>query len=328
MSQIHRRFKNNKDDSTTTDDDKVITILSSSKILHSRFCKVVWTSYHTYITLSMLGMILLIYPFTTHTPSDRSVDAITANNIQIRSTFNERTIAYVVTITSCNGHEKDRTFQIIEGASVLRYSIHMNSMHGTNGGTYDYQMYAFYHPDAVDCASALTELGYIIHPRPTPVAVNEIQNQELRERIVKNGCCGEKELIKFEAFTLVQHPLVVFLDIDVLVLKPLDRLFDFMMDSRKLPNDDDLLYYKKPALSGRNVNVTIPDQVDLLYTTDYPMVHPDRKIKPVQGGFVILRPNRTVYDDFVNIVKVGDFRFDDNSDLGWGGRTGRFWGGT
>jgi hypothetical protein len=30
------------------------------------------------------------------------------------------------------------------------------------------------------------------------------------------------------------------------------------------------------------------------------------------------------------IVLEGDFRYDDNSDkgLGWGGRTGHFWGGT
>ena len=114
------------------------------------------------------------------------------------------TIAYVVTITSCEGHERDNTFQIVEGASVLRHSIHMNSIRSQNSNNnntsssttssiYDYQLYAFYHPDAVACAIPLLEFGYIIEARPTPVQVADIQNPLLRERIVKNGCCGEKE---------------------------------------------------------------------------------------------------------------------------------------
>ena len=269
------------------------------------------------------------------------------------------TIAYVVTITSCEGHERDNTFQIVEGASVLRHSIHMNSIRSQNSNIntssstssiYDYQLYAFYHPDAVACAIPLLEFGYIIEARPTPVQVADIQNPLLRERIVKNGCCGEKELIKLEAFTLTSYPLVVLLDIDTLILQPLDRLFQFMLLPSKeekdhpptrpqrttIPlDDDDLLYYpNKPALGGRNTNVTIDfhssssSSIDFLYTTDYAMVNADRYIKPVQGGFVILRPNRTIYNDFIHIVQVGDFQFEGNTDLGWGGRTGRFWGGT
>jgi hypothetical protein len=267
------------------------------------------------------------------------------NNNQNQNQNNNRTIAYVVTITSCNGHARDNTFQIVEGASVLRHSIHRNSIRAssTNSNTstttsttahhhsaFDYQLYAFYHPDAVACAIPLLEFGYIIEARPTPVRVEDIQNPLLQERIVKNGCCGEKELIKFEAFTLTSYPLVVLLDIDTLILQPLDRLFRFMLDTSFVPDDDDLLYYPhRSATAGRNTNVTIFSKtMDLLYTTDYAMVNADRYIKPVQGGFVILRPNQTVYNDFVRIVQIGDFQFEGNTDLGWGGRTGRFWGGT
>ena len=282
-------------------------------------------------------------------------------NSDLNSSTNNRTIAYVITITSCNGHERDNTFQIVEGASVLRHSIHMNSIRqqqqqqqddsGSNTATdgtkqqqrpksvFDYHLYAFYHPDAEACAIPLLEFGYIIEARPTPVPVTDIQNPLLRERIVQNGCCGEKELIKFEAFTLTSYPLVVLLDIDTLILQPLDRLFHFMLSDTSttstqqlLPDEDDFLYYPhRPALTGRNTNVTLPTfphTIDLLYTTDYAMVNANRYIKPVQGGFVILRPNQTVYNDFVDIVQVGDFQFDGDTDLGWGGRTGRFWGGT
>jgi hypothetical protein len=52
------------------------------------------------------------------------------------------------------------------------------------------------------------------------------------------------------------------------------------------------------------------------------MVSPGRPVKPIQGGFVVLRPDLAVYNEFVSIVRQGDFR--DNG--GWGGKTGKFWG--
>ncbi len=318
-------------------------------------------TYIMILTFILIGITLLHqweHPNTTTTtttstqPANINISNRNKINQRNKNGDNQNTIAYVVAITSCNGHEKDATFQIAEGASVLQHSIHINSIrynqnHNNNNNsissTFDYQMYAFYHPDAVACAIPLLEFGYIIEARPTPVNVADIQNEMLRERIVKNGCCGEKELIKLEAFTLTQYPLVVMLDIDTLILAPLDRLFQFLLlgphDDRTTKTtttlmDDDLLYYpNKPASSGRNANVTtIPSlttsTIDFLYTTDYGMVRPYQYIKPVQGGFVILRPNQTVYHDFVRIVQEGDFQFDGDGEGGWGGRTGRFWGGT
>jgi hypothetical protein len=52
------------------------------------------------------------------------------------------------------------------------------------------------------------------------------------------------------------------------------------------------------------------------------MVGPSRKYKPVQGGFLVLRPDMDVYKEFVNIIKVGDFR----GKSGWGGVVGPFYG--
>ena len=48
-----------------------------------------------------------------------------------------------------------------------------------------------YHPDATPCVLPLQNLGYTLLEKPTPVNVSDIQGQELRERIVNNGCCGE-----------------------------------------------------------------------------------------------------------------------------------------
>jgi hypothetical protein len=72
------------------------------------------------------------------------------------------------------------------------------SVHGNLGGRYNYQIYAIYHPDGEQCAAPLKDLGYILVKRETPVAVKDIEGEFLRNNIEKNGCCGEKELVKLE----------------------------------------------------------------------------------------------------------------------------------
>ena len=52
------------------------------------------------------------------------------------------------------------------------------------------------------------------------------------------------------------------------------------------------------------------------------MVGVGRKYKPVQGGFLVLRPSMDVYNEFVSIIKEGDFR----AKGGWGGLVGPFHG--
>jgi hypothetical protein len=227
--------------------------------------------------------------------------------------------AFVVTITGCGGD-----FAVFDGAAVLAYSIHHNSIHGPNGGRYNYDLYAFHHPNASTCALPLKKLGYIVEERDTPVAIADIRNPQLQNHIQTWGCCGERELIKFEAFTLVQYPVVVLLDADTLVLKPMDQLFDSFINATNVLDPDITMYVGKPASFGMSTNVTIPDRIDLLYTSDYPIVEPNRLFKPTQGGFVVLRPNLTVFNDIIEIVREGDYRFDGS---GWGGRTGMFWGG-
>ena len=38
------------------------------------------------------------------------------------------------------------------------------------------------------------------------------------------------------------------------------------------------------------------------------MVLPSSKNKPVQGGFLVLRPDMDVYKEFVEIIEEGDFQ--------------------
>lgn len=220
------------------------------------------------------------------------------------------TVAFAVSVTGCGSDP------ITEGGAVLQHSIHRASSRGRLGGTYDYALFAIYHPDAEACALPLKDLGYKLLKRDTPVKVSEIQGEFLRSKIESNGCCGEKELIKLEAYTLTDYPIVVHLDLDVLVLKPMDAIFDMMMDR---PVDaekrNELIMWKdQPQPSGAKLNA--------LFTMDYNMVGPSVKYKPVQGGFMVLRPDLKVYEEYRDIVRKGDFR----DRQGWGGLVGPFHG--
>ena len=178
---------------------------------------------------------------------------------------NATTVAFVITVTGCKAD-----YFVLDGAAVLAYSIDQSFIHSR----YDYDLFVFHHPNASECALPLEKLGYIVEERDTPVAIAEIRNEKLQWFIQEWGCCGERELIKFEAFTLTQYPVVVLLDADTLVLQPMDRLFDFLLDSTKVPDPDDLMYVGKPATSGMSTNVTIPEKIDVLYTNDYTTIEP------------------------------------------------------
>lgn len=226
----------------------------------------------------------------------------------------EITVAYVVVLTGCTpNREGVDVFPLAEAGAVLQYSAQRAA--AVHGNRYGVHFYALYHPQAKECAETLKQLkDFTVLERDTPVPVSEIQGDFLRERIVKNGCCGEKELIKFEAFTLTDHELVVLLDIDALILQPLDPLFDLLLH-RKVPDTSQqlLMWPEEP----------LPPSIEVLHTIDYAMINPPRFPKPFQGGFAIIKPNRTLYQDFCSIIRKGDFR----ESGGWGGISGKFWGG-
>lgn len=171
------------------------------------------------------------------------------------------TIGIASTVTGC-GEDP-----FTEGAAVLKYSIELTSIHGQKGGKYDYKFYIMYHSQAKECVLPLKELGFILLERPTPVNVSEIEGYVLRERISSNGCCGEKELIKLEAYRLTQHPVVIHLDLDVLVLHPMDSAIDLVLNPER--------YIENPS-NKRDSDVPfmwpdlpIPDDISLLFTKDY-----------------------------------------------------------
>eukprot|EP00566_Odontella_aurita_P014977 CAMPEP_0113536520 /NCGR_PEP_ID=MMETSP0015_2-20120614/6304_1 /TAXON_ID=2838 /ORGANISM="Odontella" /LENGTH=340 /DNA_ID=CAMNT_0000435889 /DNA_START=616 /DNA_END=1638 /DNA_ORIENTATION=- /assembly_acc=CAM_ASM_000160 len=167
-------------------------------------------------------------------------------------------------------------------------------------------MIAFIHPDAARCSEDdLSKLGYEVKIRGSPVAASEIRGKYLRHNIEKSGCCGEKELLKLYSYTLTEYPVVVHLDLDALVLQPMDELFDVMLDGPKSPALQTI-----SVQSGQN----IPNVVDAYFARDYMGVYwGGRKPVGVHGGFFVVRPSDAAFTELVDVVREGNYTLQD----GW-----------
>lgn len=216
-----------------------------------------------------------------------------------------KTIAYAVTVTSCKKKQL-----VMDGAAVLQHSIHLNSIRTMSSGSkYDYNMVAFVHPDGEDCMEILQLLNYTVMTKSVPFSLQQIRGN-YRRWANRTGCCGEKEWLKLYSYTLVQYPVVIHLDLDCLILKPLDDLIDSMIDP-ELPRD------RIPAMW---VNTTgLPKQIDAFFTRDYGMIQIPGRRAPhqigVQGGFLVVRPDQSVFDEYIEIILEGNY----TESSGWGG---------
>jgi hypothetical protein len=169
-------------------------------------------------------------------------------------------IAYAVTVTGFN-RTGGGSSVLLDRAAVLHHSIKL-AMRKSH--RYDYDMYAFVHPDATDCASLLTQLGYTVQIRDTPFNISDVRNEQLVDA-QKVGCCGEKEYLKLYSYLLSDYPVVVHLDLDAIVLRPMDDVFDLMID---------------PTYNRSNFNSSTmwtdmelyDGKVDFIFTRDYNMV--------------------------------------------------------
>ncbi|KAL7451510.1 hypothetical protein ACHAWC_003339, partial [Mediolabrus comicus] len=242
------------------------------------------------------------------------------------------TIAYLVTITGCGekrtGPELAANL-ITQGAAVLKHSIHL----AHNSSKYDYQMYAIIHPTAKSCAiTPMKKLGYKVLLRNTPFDKSDISTKFLRENIDGASCCGAKEFLKLYAYTLDsgRHPLAVVLDLDSLVLRSMDDLFDVMIYGGKKELVDRLPIHinnvgNTSSLGQQQQRETLYNrQIDALYTKDYNMINPGgEKYAGIQGGFLVLRPSEEVFQEYIDLVLEGNYI----EGQGWGGKYGYFYGG-
>lgn len=200
-----------------------------------------------------------------------------------------KTIAYAVSVTADGSY--------VDGAAVLAQSC--IRVHRGGASRYGVDLVAFVAPVvSAKGRGDLEALGYRVLVKPLPLEVEEIRGDYLRSHIGSNGCCGAWELLKLYAWTLTEYHRVVHLDMDALVLRSLDALYD------------------DPAYGG---------DVRAVYTYDWTMATPPwGHNPPVQGGFIVATPDMDTYEALVDVVREGDFR----PKTGWGGTgAGAYWGG-
>jgi hypothetical protein len=219
-------------------------------------------------------------------------------------------VAYAISVTACDEKELYRGF--LGGAATLRHSIHLSSSRASSS-KYDYITYAFVHPSATACQPLLEKLGYTVLIKEVPVDVQkEVKNNtDMVKAVLKQGCCGDKEFLKLYSLLLTDYPVVVHLDLDTLVFKPLDHLFDIIVAQENGQREINV----PGAMWSSDKHCTHP--IHSFFTRDYPMVNVGfpRDRVGMQGGFWIVKPDSAVFEQFLQVIRGGSFI----PGIGWGG---------
>lgn len=150
---------------------------------------------------------------------------------------------------------------------------------------------------------------------------------KLRLMMFNDGCCGYAETLKLHVYGLAEHKLAVHLDLDSLILRPMDDLFDVMLGKGTNEGNSNITV---PLAKGPKTKM--PDftrSSDAAFTRDYNQVKSPSLGAAVgyQGGFLVLRPSLEVLERFRDILRRGEFILSQNkTKRGWGGKHGNYYG--
>jgi len=262
----------------------------------------------------------------------------------------DREIAYVVSILKCGSKIswaksdwKERR-SVVDAAAVLVQSIRLVSYPLHPSSRYRPKFYAIMYKSESDsgCVDILTDLGFdvVLRELPVPDPLSHLIHEypKLREKFPKqrwrwsprpylqeDGCCGQSEFVKLRLFELMDHPVVVHLDIDTAVLRPLDELFDAIVfdqdDPRSIAARRHLVEggLIAPTYSGIDGRGTLPRRIDAFYTKNWCSATPQTsKWVGVQGGFLVTRPSLAVYKELQGIIREGNYTIGKGEGSGWG----------
>jgi hypothetical protein len=228
------------------------------------------------------------------------------------------TIAYTVMYSKCPSDRYNYDYTLAEqwyldAPAVIKHSVHMNSIRNPDSPSqYDYEMFAFVDPvltyECGQMPAILEQLGYTVQIRRAPVKREDIENQEYAKIIKDSGCCGHKEFSKLYAYTLEDYPVAVVLDTDTAILKPLDHMFDVLLQPANSTKKIPFAEYEKDYEVSHPVNAFFTRD----YQTNYDRRPPHRV--QAQGGYLVLRPDRQVFREYCDIIRKGDFQVG----RGWG----------
>jgi len=176
-------------------------------------------------------------------------------------------------------------------------------------------MYAIVHTTCEQNAKVLQQLGYEILVKDHPVKKEDIKGEWLRNHIEHENCCGSAEFIKLYAYHLEKHPIVVHWDMDVAILKPLDDLFDSMIFPSTHPRGKSA----RQRIERQHDSDPWPETIDAFLTRDITSAKPWEKVTAVQGGFLVARPDKAVFDQYIEFIKEGNYIGGRGDGTGWAG---------
>ena len=248
-------------------------------------------------------------------PMQKNNELNSNNIIKFSDGYKPPVIAYVVSLIKCP--DSTHTTGFLDATLVLRHSIDLMSYENKESKSkYSYKMYVIVHKNCEKFAPIFEQIGIEAMIRESPVNKNDIQNKDYRDNVDKEFCCGSAEFIKLYAYTMIQHPIVVHLDMDMILLKPLDDLFDAML----FPADSS---ERRSAISRLDLEWPdydkIPDKIDAFFTKDYTSSWPWKIEAPVQAGFLVLRPSIDAFEEYKKIILVGNYTLGNNNTSGWEG---------
>ena len=246
--------------------------------------------------------------------------AISSNN-QNNNSNNDKPIqiAYAISLIRCSDFQSS-TSGLLDAATILRHSIHETSVRNPKSSSkYDYKLYAIVHTKAKDCSHMLSDLGYEVILKDSPVNIADIKGEYLRKNVHKEWCCGADEFIKLYAYTINQHPIVVHTDIDFMYFQPMDDVYDAML----LPSDSVEGKMSRTKIEMEYPNKEIPNNIQAYLTRDYHQVIPGRKAA-FQAGFIILKPSMDVFNEYLDIIREGNYVGGFSRENGWGGKVSSY----
>jgi hypothetical protein len=229
-----------------------------------------------------------------------------------------RTVAHAVSLIRC---PSGKTQKFMDALVALRHSIHLNSAYNAaSDSTYGYRMYAFVHAENCghdpELPHLLRRLGYTPRVVADPVSiVDEVPDGYFKNNVEKARCCGSAEFIKLYAFTLTDHPVFVHWDLDTLVLRPMDDLFDAILHPSASPIGQAArrrIRIQRPGFQR------LPENIDAFLTRDITSAAPWEPITAVQGGFLVARPNASSLEGFKRLIRSGNYTNGRGPKSGWG----------
>lgn len=240
--------------------------------------------------------------------------------------------AYHVTLTDCS--KKFQTY-FHDDIAVLKHSIETNSYPVHPRSKYKAKFYGIVSPhlNNTECVKILRAENFTVRLLELP-ATEESMKPHIYEAMRKDGCCGPAELMKLYTYTIDPnlHPVSVSLDLDTLLLKPFDTLFDTILYNHDTPEGriarERLISegYIAPTYIHQHQDVSnetiLRQTFHAFYTKEYNAAVANgwqAKRVPLQGGFLMVKPNKTVFDELIQIVNDGDFIMGRGIDKGWRG---------